>query len=51
LILLPLALDLFLWLGPHVSVQHLIHPIAQMLQAMVAPAGADPTTRANLKYC
>ncbi len=48
LILLPLALDLFLWLGPHVSVQHLVPPIAQTLQAMVAPAGADPTTRANL---
>lgn len=49
LILLPLALDLFLWLGPHVSVQHLVPPIAQTLQAMMAPAAADPNTTANLK--
>ncbi len=49
LILLPLALDLFLWLGPHVSVQHLIPPIAQTLRDVVTSSGSpDPTAAANL---
>lgn len=50
LILLPLALDLLLWLGPHVSIQHLIPPITDGLQAMLTQAGpVDPTATANLK--
>jgi hypothetical protein len=49
LILLPLVLDLFLWLGPHVSIQHLIPPITDSLQSMLAQAGSvDPTTTANV---
>jgi hypothetical protein len=49
LILLPLALDLFLWLGPHLSVQRLLPPIQDTMRAMVGPAGADPATRRNLE--
>src|SRR5262245_53782346 len=47
LILLPLALDLFLWLGPHVSIQHLVPPLAQALQDAAASAGDVPAAQAN----
>jgi hypothetical protein len=49
LILLPLVLDLFLWLGPHLSVQRLVPPLETAMRALVAPAGADPATRRNLE--
>lgn len=42
LVLFPLALDLLLWLGPHLS----IYPIAQSaLRYFVAPPSADAATR------
>ncbi|MCC6188014.1 MAG: hypothetical protein IT318_03190 [Anaerolineales bacterium] len=49
LILLPLLLDLFLWLGPHLSIQRLVPPLEAALRAMAAPAGADPAMRRNLE--
>jgi len=46
LILLPLALDLFLWLGPHVSVQ----PLAdRLIGIMRVPPGTDAATRRNFE--
>jgi hypothetical protein len=46
LILLPLALDLFLWLGPHLSVR----PVIEQLLPLLAPVpGADAATVAQLK--
>jgi hypothetical protein len=35
-ILLPLALDLLLWLGPHLSMNQLIQPWLPQLQSMLA---------------
>jgi hypothetical protein len=46
LILLPLALDLFLWLGPHLTIEPLVQ---RMLALLSAPAGADSTTLRNLQ--
>src|SRR5690242_11858833 len=49
LILLPLALDLFLWLGPHLSVQPLVTALANGVQTELAginPAQTDSTSRA-----
>ncbi|MCC7359706.1 MAG: hypothetical protein IT317_09525 [Anaerolineales bacterium] len=49
LILLPLLLDLLLWLGPHVSIQHLIPPITGTLRSLLAQTQPpDPTTTANV---
>ena len=43
LILLPLALDLWLWLGPHLSVSPLVPQIeAAMRSLMAAPATIRP---------
>src|SRR3989338_3664141 len=45
LVLLPLLLDLFLGLGPHLS----IRPLAQSVVALLrSPSGADATTLHNL---
>ena len=48
LILLPLALDLFLWLGPHLSVSRLVPQVESALQTLLSPALADPATQRNL---
>lgn len=48
LILLPLALDLFLWLGPHLSIKSLVPQVMGTMQAAFAQAEADPTTQRNL---
>ncbi|MGB9586154.1 MAG: hypothetical protein ACPL7A_01895, partial [Anaerolineales bacterium] len=40
LILFPLSLDLFLWLGPHWRISHLID---QMLQTMAQISGSGQT--------
>jgi hypothetical protein len=45
LILLPLALDVFLWLGPHLSVQALWQSALELFQA---PPGADAAFAQNL---
>ncbi len=50
LILLPLALDLFLWLGPHVSIVHLMPPVAQALQDAAVAAGGTPALHANADF-
>ena len=44
LILLPLALDLFLWLGPHLSVRPLVD---RLLALFATPSGADAVTQRN----
>ncbi len=46
LILLPLLLDLFLWLGPHVSIRPLV---SRLLGVLAAPPGADAATLRNLE--
>jgi hypothetical protein len=46
LLLLPLALDLFLWLGPQLSIQPLVQRI---LATLDTPAGADAAALANLE--
>ncbi|MEO6624915.1 MAG: hypothetical protein ABIN37_08795 [Burkholderiaceae bacterium] len=48
LILLPLALDLWLWLGPHLSVSPLMPQIEAALRPVYAAAAADPSGRQNL---
>jgi len=50
LILLPLALDLFLWLGPRVSILHLVPPLAQALQDAALATGDTPAARANADF-
>src|ERR671924_410357 len=45
LILLPLALDVFLWLGPHLSIRPLVDFVAGQL---TAPPEADAITLRNL---
>jgi hypothetical protein len=47
LILPPLVLDLFLWLGPHLSVQRLVPSVVQTMESLLEPAGADAVTRQN----
>jgi hypothetical protein len=47
LILLPLALDLFLWLGPHLSIGPLVPQIEAAMNGLVAAAGNDPNTQHN----
>ncbi|HLE27104.1 MAG TPA: hypothetical protein VI793_03230 [Anaerolineales bacterium] len=46
LILLPLVLDLFLWLGPHLSVRAVIEGL---LDLMRLPSGVDAATARNLE--
>ena len=46
LLLLPLALDLLLWLGPRWSIQPLVQ---QLAGAVVTPPGADAATRSNVE--
>jgi hypothetical protein len=46
LILPPLLLDLFLWLGPHIRAQGLIDDLARSLQP---PAGIDPALTQQLE--
>src|SRR5262249_1733809 len=47
LILLPLALDVFLWLGPHLSIGPLVPQIEAGMNGLVAAAGNDPNTEHN----
>jgi hypothetical protein len=49
LILLPLALDLFLWLGPHLSIGPLVPQVESAMNALVAAAGNDATTQHNFQ--
>ncbi len=50
LVLLPLALDLFLWLGPHLSVKPVLDRLLALLLALLAtPAGADAAAAQNLE--
>lgn len=49
LILLPLALDLFLWLGPHLSVKAVLdQSLALLLSLLATPAGVDGATAQSL---
>lgn len=47
LILLPLALDMFLWLGPHLSISMLVPQVEAALATLFAAAGNDATTQRN----
>jgi hypothetical protein len=49
LILLPLALDLWLWLGPHLSVSPLVPQVEAALRTIFSPATTDAATRRNLE--
>jgi hypothetical protein len=49
LILLPLALDLFLWLGPHLSVGPLVPQVEAAMNSLVAAAGNDAATQSNFQ--
>ena len=49
LILLPLALDLWLWLGPHLSVSPLVPQIEAAMRSLMASAGNDPATQSNFQ--
>ena len=49
LILLPLALDLWLWLGPHLSVSPLVPQIEAALRPVFAAAAADPANQRNVE--
>jgi hypothetical protein len=49
LIALPLALDLFLWLGPHLSVSPLVPQIEAALSSLLATAGNDPAAVSNVQ--
>ena len=49
LILLPLALDLWLWLGPHLSVSPLVPQIEAAMASLMATAGNDPATQNNFQ--
>jgi hypothetical protein len=40
LVLLPLALDVFLWLGPHISIRQLAEPLIPWLQTTSTQSGA-----------
>src|SRR5260221_12843756 len=44
LILLPLALDLFLWLGPHLSISPLVPQVEAAMSSLIAAAGNEPGT-------
>jgi len=45
LILLPLGLDLFLWLGPHLSISPLVPQMEAALSSLFATAGNDPANQ------
>ena len=49
LILLPLALDLFLWLGPHLSIGPLVPQVEAAMNNLVATAGRDAATESNFQ--
>ena len=49
LILLPLALDVFLWLGPHLSVGPLVPPIEAAMTSLIANGGNDPASQSNFQ--
>jgi hypothetical protein len=49
LILLPLALDLFLWLGPHLSIGPLVPQVEAAMNGLIATAGSDATTQRNFQ--
>jgi hypothetical protein len=49
LVLLPLVLDLALWLGPHVSIRPLIEGLAAWLGRLPSAVGQDPTTIENVR--
>jgi hypothetical protein len=49
LILLPLALDLFLWLGPHLSISLLVPQVEAAMNNLVAAAGNDAATQRNFQ--
>jgi hypothetical protein len=50
LILLPLVLDLFLWLGPHLSVKPVLdQSLAALLSLLATPAGVDQATAQSLE--
>jgi len=42
LILLPLALDLFLWLGPHLSIQPMVAGVLEQLSAVFGGGAGNP---------
>ncbi len=42
-ILMPLALDLLLWLGPHVSMDQIVQPVLKDVGSMAASGGLKPT--------
>ncbi len=42
LILLPLALDLFLWLGPHLSVKPIVSGVLEQMSAIFGQGASDP---------
>ena len=46
-ILLPLALDLLLWLGPHVSMNQLIQPLLAQFQSVAAGTGISASDLKN----
>jgi hypothetical protein len=47
LILPPLALDLFLWLGPHLSIQRLVPPLVRSLESVLLPPNVEGVARQN----
>jgi hypothetical protein len=49
LILLPLALDLWLWLGPHLSVSPLLPQIQAALRPIFSAAATDSANQRNLE--
>src|ERR1700690_1115448 len=49
LMLLPLALDLFLWLRPPLSIGPLVPQIEAAMNSLVAAAGNDANTQRNFQ--
>jgi len=49
LMLLPLALDLFLWLGPHLSIGPLVPQVEAAMSNLIAAAGSDAATQSNFQ--
>jgi hypothetical protein len=48
LILMPLALDLLLWLGPHLSVSRLMHPVLDEMTRLAPSSGLPQTDIASM---
>ncbi|HEY9152748.1 MAG TPA: hypothetical protein VIN60_07675 [Anaerolineales bacterium] len=46
-IILPLALDLLLWLGPHISMNQLIQPVLAQFQSFASNSGISATDLKN----